>query len=133
MPDKKPTPETRILMQQAAALRANGETWVTVAEAVKRQESTCAHWASDYPRVWNTYLVEALDNLLGTLEQEALHTARQGLRDKDNSMQAARMLLEHTRKLRGERLKITGGDGGPLVFEIVQAQKPDPDADTGEE
>jgi len=120
----EPTAETRALMQQAAMLRAQGETWETVGQAVNRSYSTCSHWSSEYPKVWNGYLVEAIESILPTLEQEALFTAQRGLREDDNKMQAARMLLEHVRKLRGERLKVSGGDGGPLTINIVQAEPP---------
>ncbi len=113
------------LMEKAAQLRAVGKTWAEVAEAVGRSETTVCHWPLNHAAKWNALLVKAIDDTLGTYEQEALLVAREALRSKEDRIAGARMLLEHARKLRGERLKIGGDGGGPLNILITEAKKPE--------
>ena len=117
------TTETHEKMKAAAALKASGSTWADVAVALNCSEGLVDHWPSKYPAIWNGYLVTAIKDSLGTVEAEAVTTARRGLRSATEgvAMAAARMLLEHCRKLRGE-LSIhehTGPGGAPLQ---VQAE-----------
>ena len=115
------------ILAKAATLRAHGKTWAEVAEAVGRAEVTVQHWPSRYAERWGAHLVRAIDAVLATYEAEALTVARDMLRKKDERAQGARMLLEHCRKLRGERMRFGhGGEpGGPLIINVVPAEKPD--------
>jgi len=113
------------ILLQAAHLKVDGKTWAEIGEAVSRDEETVRHWPYKRADEWNKALVIAIDSALGTIESEALIVARAMLRGKSNERgPGARMLLEHTRKLRGELLKVSGGDGGPLTINIEQAEPP---------
>ena len=118
-------PETDQLMLSVARLRTAGESWAQIAELLPRAADTMSHWPYKRADEWRAALVRAIDEALGTYENEALLVCRQHLRtgaeatgaDKQLAQIAARDLLRHCRELRGRRMKleVSGPDGGPLL------------------
>jgi len=123
-------------MLGVARLRTAGKTWEECAEVVPKAAETMRHWQYKRAEEWRVALVTAIDEALGTYENEALLVCRQHLRDPDKAATAARDLLRHCRELRGTRMKLehSGPEGGPLeVFLKMPDEELDEIADTSTE
>ena len=109
-------PESAGIVAKAALLYAQGMAWPAIAEAVGRAEDTVNHWPTRRAEEWDRALVAAVERMLGTLEVEGVRVVRASMRSGDprERLMAARLALEHVRKLRATRLEITGVDGGPI-------------------
>ncbi len=89
----KPPPDS--LLNRAAELRAAGQAWEAVAEAVGRTVKTVRGWPEAYPEKWADLLRKAEARLVSEATAESVHTLRMQLRSDDEkaSRDAAQKLI----------------------------------------
>jgi hypothetical protein len=77
------------LLAEAAALRAGGMSWKSVAAAVKRDVETVRRWPERYPAEWSRYRRAAEDHLVGDAYGESITSLRVLLRSENEKSRLA--------------------------------------------
>jgi hypothetical protein len=89
-----PSPKLLASITLAAELRAAGNSWVKVAEQVKRGAETCRQWPRLYPELWRRLYREAIGQRTAEAAVEAQLYLRRLVRHEDPriSLRAAELL-----------------------------------------
>ncbi len=120
-----PEPALLGLLARAAEMRAEGETWPTIAAAVDRSANTVQKWPKQHAKRWKKLFARAEAALLKDASSEAVHTLRKLLRSKVPKVQqdsAQKLLLlrearTKTGRSRGDR---AAGSAVPEVRQLVE-------------
>ena len=120
-----PEPALAALIARAAEMRAEGETWQTVADAVGRSRLTVQKWPKQHAKRWTKLFARAEASLLKDASSEAVHTLRKLLRSKipkvqQDSAQKLLVLREARTKTGRARVGRTGGSAVPEVRGLVE-------------
>jgi hypothetical protein len=119
-----PEPALGGLIARAAEMRAEGETWQVVADAIGRSANTVKKWPKQHAKRWNKLFARAEAALLKDASSEAVHTLRKLLRSKVAKVQhdAAQklLLLREARSKTGRSRERSGGSAVPEVRQLVE-------------
>jgi hypothetical protein len=95
------------LLAEAAALRAGGMSWKSVAAAVKRDVETVRRWPERFPEQWSRYRRAAEDYLVSDAYGESVTSLRVLLRSQnEKSVLAASVAITKMRQEQ-RRLEVT--------------------------
>src|SRR5262245_54816290 len=120
---KQPSAALLTLLAQAAALRAAGLKWESVAERVGRSPETCRRWPQTYPQDWLRLFTEAERALIRDTHAEGLAVLRNLLREQDwrPRLGACKLLAQMRQDLaRVEAQEAAEGPGlDPVIVRFV--------------